>query len=143
MTELFVPRQAAGPPAPAPRLGQAVHVNARTAWLPATITSIMHSRVGVAYDTGPQVSSPLATVVAPWVVRPADGIRLQPAPLLRSGDDVVAFDGTMLTVAVVWQGRDRWWVIDYTNGERATVPPHTILRLTDPTPAVSVNGIPL
>lgn len=124
-------------------LGQAVHVNARAAWLPATVTSITHTRIGVAYRPEPQPRSPLADAVVPWVVRPADGVRLQAVHELAAGDDVVAFDGTTVTIAGVWQGRDRWWFISYTNGERATVPANAVLRLTDPTPTVTVNGIPL
>ncbi|QGN48002.1 hypothetical protein GKC29_14880 [Micromonospora sp. WMMC415] len=142
MTELFAPRAAVVPPADL-HLGQAVHVNARTVWLLATVTSITHTRIGVAYGAQLHASSPLADAVAPWVVRPADGVRLQAVHELRAGDDVVAFDGTTLTIAAVWQGRDGWWVIDYITGERASVPPNAILRLTDPSPTVSVNGIPL
>jgi hypothetical protein len=142
MPELFALPSNALPSADL-HLGQAVHVNARAAWLPATVTSITHTRIGVAYLAHLQPSSALADAVAPWVVRPADGVRLQFVHELRVGDDVVAFDGTALTITGVWQARDGWWVISYTNGERATVPPNAILRLTDSTPAVSVNGIPL
>ncbi|PWU52439.1 hypothetical protein DLJ47_18865 [Micromonospora sp. S4605] len=142
MTELFAPRATVVPPTDL-HLGQAVHVNARSTWLPATVISITHTRIGVAYGAQLQASSPLADAVAPWVVRPADGVRLQAVHELRVGDDVVAFDATTLTIAAVWQGRDRWWVVDYTNGERASLPANAILRLTDPTPTVSVNGIPL
>ena len=142
MTDLFAPRARVVPPADL-HPGQAVHVNARTAWLPATITSITHTRIGVAYDTQLHPSGPLAGAVCPWVVRPADGVRLQAVHELRAGDDVVAFNGTPLTIATVWQSRDRWWVIDYTNGERAIMPPNAILRLTDQTPTVTVNGISL
>ncbi|MEU1969674.1 hypothetical protein ABZ541_23830 [Micromonospora sediminicola] len=142
MTELFAARATVIAPVDL-HVGQAVHVNARAAWLPATVTSITHSRIGVAYAAPFQASSLLAGAVAPWLVRPADGVRLQTVHALRAGDDVVVCDGTALTVAALWQGRDRWWVIDYTNGHRATVPPAAILRLIDPTPPVSVNGIPL
>jgi hypothetical protein len=124
-------------------LGQAVHVNARAAWLPATVTSIGHTRIGVAYLAHLKPTSPLAPAVAPWVVRPADGIRLQAVHKLRVGDDVVAFDNIPHTIDYVWQGRNGWWVIDYTNGGHATAPPRAILRLTDPTPTVTVNGLPL
>jgi hypothetical protein len=124
-------------------VGQTVHVNVRAAWVPATVTSITRTRIGVAYLAYPQPASALATAVAPWVVRPADGVRLQAVRKLRVGDDVVAFDGTQLAVDYVWQGRNGWWAIDYTNGERAAVPPMAILRLSDPTPTVSVNGVPL
>jgi hypothetical protein len=142
MPELFALSSNPLPPAHL-HLGQAVHVNARTAWLPATVTSIAHTRIGVAYLAHPLPTSPLAPAVAPWVVRPADGVRLQAVHKLRVGDDVVTFDNTPLTIDYVWQGRSGWWVIDYTNGERAKVPPRAILRLTDPTPTVTVNGLPL
>jgi hypothetical protein len=129
---------AAGPVQPDQlRLGQAVHVNAHATWLPATVTSIAHTSVGVAYDA--EFPHPFAGRVAPWVVRPADGIRLQHVHALRAGDEVVAFDGAIHTIAHVWQGRDRWWVIDYTSGEHAVVPPQAILRLTDPHPPASVT----
>jgi hypothetical protein len=122
-------------------LGQTVHVNTRAAWLPATITSIAHTSIGVTYHA--TLASPLGDAAAPWVVRPADGIRLQPVHALCAGDDVVAFDGTVHTVASVWQARDGWFVVGYINGEHATLPPGAILRLTDPTPHVTVNGLPI
>lgn len=124
-------------------LGQAVHVNARAAWLPATVTSITPARVGVDYAAPPSPCGRLAEAVAPWVVRPADGVRLRAVRELRAGDDVVAFDGTTRTVAAVWPSRNCWWVISYTSGKRAVLPPAAILRLIDPTPPVTVNGIPL
>ncbi|ROO52760.1 hypothetical protein EDC02_7701 [Micromonospora sp. Llam0] len=142
MIPLFASQSAVTRPADL-RLGQAVHVNARAAWLPAIVTSVTHTRVGVAYGAPLQAGGQLADAVAPWVVRPADGVRLHPVHEVRVGDDVVAFDGTTLTVAGAWQGRDRWWVIDYTTGGRAIVPPGAILRLADPTPQVTVNGVPL
>ncbi|GIF69353.1 hypothetical protein Ais01nite_73880 [Asanoa ishikariensis] len=141
MTDLFA--APATLPRPALHLGQAVHVNARTAWLPATVISIAHTRIGIAYAAELPVSIPLADAVVPWVVRPADGVRLRPVHALCSGDDLVAADGSTVTVATAWQGRDRWWVISFIDGQRAVVPPNTIVRLTDPTPQVSVNGIPL
>ncbi|MDG4795402.1 hypothetical protein [Micromonospora sp. WMMD1082] len=141
MTGLFAARSTVVPAGL--HLGQAVHVNARAAWLSATVASITHTRIGVAYGAPRQAGGPLADAVAPWVVRPADGVHLRPVHELRVGDDVVAFDGTTFTVAGAWPGRDRWWVIDYTNGERATVPSKAILRLADPTPTVTVNGVPL
>lgn len=108
----------------APRLhvGQAVHVNAYAAWHPATVTWVAHTRIGIAFH-GVELPASYADAVAPHVVRPADGIRLQQVSALGPGDQVVAFDDTRLTVANVWRGRDRWWVISYTNGEYATVPP--------------------
>jgi hypothetical protein len=140
MPELFAVASKLLPPAGL-RVGQSVHVNARAAWLPATVTSVTRTRVGVAYL--PRAASPLVPAVAPWVVRPADGVRLEAVHRLRVGDDVVAFDNTCLTIGCVWQSRGGWWVIDYTNGERATVPPEAVLRLSDPTPTVTVNGLPL
>jgi hypothetical protein len=122
-------------------LGQAVHVNSRAAWLPATVTSIAHTRIGVTYRTAQP--RPLGDAVAPWVVRPANGVRLQPVHALRTGDEVVAFDGTIHTVASVWQGCDGWYVVGYTDGEHASVPPGAILRLSDPTPQVTVDGLPV
>jgi hypothetical protein len=143
MTGLFAARTTTVPIATF-QLGQAVHVNARTAWLSATVTSIAHTGIGVAYAAQLLAGGgPRARTVAPWVVRPAAGVRLRAVHLLRAGDDLLAFDGTARTVATVWRGLDRWWVIAYTNGERSAVPPQAILRLTDPTPPVSVNGIPL
>ncbi|MET7396310.1 hypothetical protein ABZS66_22795 [Dactylosporangium sp. NPDC005572] len=140
MTELFATSATAVPHL---HLGQAVHVNARTTWLLATVTLITRTRIGVAYAAQLRAGSALVDAVAPWVIRPADGVRLRAVHELRSGDDLLAFDGTTLTVAAVWQGRDHWWVIASANGQRAIVPPNAILRLADPTPTVCVNGIPL
>jgi hypothetical protein len=122
--------------------GQAVHVNAHAAWLPATVISVAHTSVGISlFSTEAGV---LTRAVAPWVVQPADGHRLEPVHNLRHGDDVVAADGTIHTVAAApWQGRDGWWVLTYTDGERVTLPAGAVLRLTDPTPAVTVNGAAL
>ncbi|WP_410814846.1 hypothetical protein [Micromonospora sp. 067-2] len=124
-------------------VGQAVHVNARAAWLPATVTSLTLARVGVDYRISPPPGSRRAELVAPWAVRPADGVCLRPVRELRAGDDVLAFDGTTRTVAAVWPRRDRWWVISHADGAHAVVSPTAVLRLTDPTPTVSVHGIPL
>ena len=124
------------------RPGQAVHVNTRAAWLPATVTAITPTRVGVAYHTDVHAAW-LAREVAPWVVLPADGVQLRPPHGLRAGDDILAFDGTTHTIAVVWPHHSFWWVIDYTSGEHTAVPPNAVLRLADPTPPVTVNGIPL
>jgi hypothetical protein len=122
--------------------GQAVHVNAHAAWVPATVISVAHTSVGISlFSTEAGV---LTRAVAPWVVQPADGHRLEPVHNLRHGDDVVAADGTIHTVAAApWQGRDGWWVLTYTDGERVTLPAGAVLRLTDPTPAVTVNGAAL
>ncbi|MGC4750458.1 hypothetical protein ACLQ28_33040 [Micromonospora sp. DT201] len=124
-------------------VGQAVHVNARAAWLPATITSLAPARVGVDYRIPAPPGRRHTEAVAAWRVRPADGVRLRPVRELRAGDDVLAFDGTTRTVAAIWPRRDRWWVISHADGARAVVPPTAVLRLTDPTPTVSVHGIPL
>jgi len=90
--------------APELRPGQAVHVNARAAWLPATVTSIAHTRIGVTYHI--RTTHPLSDAVAPWVVRPADGIRLCAVYAVRAGDEIVAFDGTVHTVTNTWRSRD-------------------------------------
>ncbi|GAA4731850.1 hypothetical protein [Phytohabitans rumicis] len=114
---------------PTLRLGQQVHVNARASWLPATITSIAPVRVGVHYH----IATPLTPLVAPWLIRPAAGIRLQPVHLLAVSDQVVAYDGAIHVIcAPPWQGRDGWWVITLDNGETAVLPPRAVLRLTDP-----------
>ncbi|MEH1166432.1 hypothetical protein V6V47_13690 [Micromonospora sp. CPCC 205539] len=140
MTDLF-----ASPflPTAVLHVGQAVHVNARATWLPATVTSLAPARVGVDYRLAPAAGRRRVDVVAPWVVRPADGVRLRPVRELRSGDDVLAFDGTTRTVAAVRPRRDYWWVISHADGAHVVVPPSAVLRLTDPTPTVSVHGIPL
>ena len=122
--------------------GQLVHVNARTAWHAATVLSVAHAAIGVALTS--TAHSPLTRMVAPWAVRPADGHRLEPVRDLHTGDEVAAGDGHVHTVAAPpWQGRDGWWVIAYTNGERAALPPGTVLRVADPTPQVTVCGTPL
>ncbi|GAA0403848.1 hypothetical protein GCM10009541_53770 [Micromonospora gifhornensis] len=139
MTELFRSRVTVVAPADV-HPGQAVHVNAGCVWVAATVTSVTHTRVGVDYDTHLSAAGWLAGSVSRWLVRPADGVRLRPVHALCAGDDVLAFDGTPLAVAGAWQGRDRWWVIDYRFGERARVPPAAVLRLVDPTPTVTVNG---
>jgi hypothetical protein len=111
------------------RLGQPVHVNARASWLPATVTSIAPVRVGVRYH----IATPLTPLVAPWLIRPAAGIRLQPVHQLAVGDQVVAYDGAIQVISgPPWQGRDGWWVLTYGNGESAVLPPSAVLRLTDP-----------
>jgi hypothetical protein len=111
------------------RLGQQVHVNARASWLPATVTSIAPVRVGVRYH----IATALTPLVAPWLIRPAAGIRLQPVHQLAAGDQVVAYDGAIQVVTgPPWQCRDGWWVLTYNNGESAVLPPSAVLRLTDP-----------
>jgi hypothetical protein len=60
---------------------------------------------------------------------------------LRHGDEIVAADGTNRTLAgPPWQGRDGWWIVSYAGGERVSLPACAVLRLPDPTPAVTVNG---
>ncbi|RQX16707.1 hypothetical protein DDE19_14110 [Micromonospora ureilytica] len=130
-------------PAAVLHVGQAVHVNAHAAWLPATVTSLAAARVVVDYRITVPAGRRRTEVVPPWRVRPADGVCLRPVRDLRAGDDVLAFDGTTRTVAAIWPRRDRWWVISHADGARAVVPPTAVLRLTDPTPTVTVHGIPL
>jgi hypothetical protein len=127
-------------PRPQLRLGQSVHVNAHAAWLPATVVSIAHTAIGINLQT----VTPVTRTVAPWVVQPAEGLRLEPVHRLRHGDQVVDAAGNSSTVAAPpWQGRDGWWVITYTNGVQAILPAGAILRLRDDTPAVTVNGAPV
>jgi hypothetical protein len=124
------------------RLGQPVHVNVRATWLPAVVTSLAPGRVGVNYQTPQHLG--LGEVTTPWTVRPAAGYRLVPARQLATGDQVVAFDATTLTVAAPpWRGRSGTWQIEYSNGARAALPATAILRVVDPTPQVSVHGIAL
>ncbi|MGI5185492.1 hypothetical protein ACQEVZ_55540 [Dactylosporangium sp. CA-152071] len=124
------------------RIGQPVHVNSRTAWLPAVVTSIARTAVGVELRTPGE--TPLTGVVPPWVIRPADGVRLLPVQRASSGDQVFKFDGTTQTVAApAWEGRDGWWFVTFTDGHRACLPAGTVLRLVDDTPSVTVNGQPL
>ena len=130
----FTPRL----PRPDLRPGQAVHVNAHAAWLPATVISIAHTAVGISLTT---TAGSRTRTVAPWVVQPADGHRLAPVHQLRHGDQVVAADGTIHPVdGPPWQGRDGWWVLTYASGERVSLPPAAVLRLTDPTPVTTING---
>jgi hypothetical protein len=125
-------------PRPDLRPGQAVHVNAHAAWLPATIVSIAHTGVGISLAT---TAGTRTRTVAPWVIQPADGHRLAPVYQLRHGDEIVAADGAVHTVdGPPWQGRDGWWVLSYAGGERVSLPPAAVLRLTDPTPTVTVGG---
>lgn len=122
--------------------GQAVHVNAHAAWLPATVISVAHTAVGISLSS--PTAGTLARTVAPWVVQPADGFRLEAVQNLRHGDEVVAANGTIHTVAgAPWPGRDGWWVLTYSDGERVTLPAGAVLRLSDSTPAVTVNGAAL
>lgn len=126
-------------PRPAFTVGQAVHVNAHAAWLPATVLAIGHTAVAISLHR--PSAGPLTRTVAPWVVRPADGHRLEPVHGLRHGDEVVTGDERIhVVVGCPWQGRDGWWVLNYADGERATLPPGAVLRLTDDTPTVTVNA---
>ncbi len=132
-------------PTPSPehlRVGQSVHVNSRAIWLPAVVTSVARTRVGVAHhDDGPPT---LTGVVPPWVVRPADNVRLQPVHLLSYGDEVITFDGVVCTVATrPWEGRAGWWFVTFADGRRAVLPAGAVLRLVDTTPQVTVNGQPI
>jgi hypothetical protein len=129
-------------PRPTFHLGQAVHVNAHAAWLPARVISVAHTGIGVSLSL--PTAGPLSRTVAPWVVQPADGYRLEPIHRLRVDDEIVAADSTVRRVAAApWQGRDSWWVITYASGESTTLPAFAVLRLVDPTPTVTVAGIPL
>ena len=125
-------------PRPTLRVGQAVHVNAHAAWLPATVVSIAHTGVAITF---PGTCTTVTRTVAPWVIRPAQGHRLQPVHRLRHGDQVVAADGTTHTITgTPWQGADGWWVLTYANGQRAALPPAAVLRLIDTDPEVTVSG---
>ncbi|GAA3386320.1 hypothetical protein [Cryptosporangium minutisporangium] len=141
MTELFARPFASCTPLTAPlQHGQRVHVNARHTWLPAMITVPGRTRIALRYaDPRRQ----LAEWVPRWLVRPAEGVHLQPVRRLPAGASVVAFDGVLLEVAACHQNRHRWWVIHYTHGELSTVPPRAVLRIADPTPIVTVHGVPL
>jgi len=77
--------------------GQAVHVNAHTAWLPATVISVAHTSVGISLFSAK--AGALTRTVAPWVVQPADGYRLKAVHNLRHSDEVVAAGGAIHTVA--------------------------------------------
>jgi hypothetical protein len=124
------------------RIGQPVHVNVRSSWLPATVNSLAPGRIGVDYTTA--YPAPLGSTVNPWLVRPADGYTLEYSARLCTGQKVVAGDGTVLTVAApAWKGRDGLCHIEYTNGTRAALPPKAVLRLVDETPQVTVNGRPI
>jgi hypothetical protein len=123
------------------RVGQAVHLNARAGWLPATITSLAPTAVGVNVHVAGQ--PPRHRLVDPWVLRPADGARLEPVHRLRYADPVLDYHATVHTVETVWQARGGWWIVGYTDGTQAVLPASAILRLFDDTPTVTVNGIPL
>lgn len=122
------------------RLGQAVHVNAYATWWPATVTSVTRTRIGVDFPT--DLPTRLTGPVPAWVVRPAAGIRLRRIATIQPGDEVVDFTGTGHRVLSLWQAADRWWVIDYADGGRATLGPNTVLRLSDPTTVAAVPQQP-
>ncbi|MEV4517859.1 hypothetical protein AB0K00_53975 [Dactylosporangium sp. NPDC049525] len=121
------------------RVDQPVHVNVRAAWFAATVTSVARTRVGVTFHPTPGM--PLGGVVAPWAVRAAAGIRLRPVRQLRAGDEVVAGDGAVHLVAAAWPGRGGWWIVGYDGGQRSAVPGNAVLRLVEPTPTVTCNGV--
>ncbi|HEY7224656.1 MAG TPA: hypothetical protein VH561_13850 [Micromonosporaceae bacterium] len=121
-------------PRPALLPGQRVHVNTHAAaWMPATVLTVAHARVGIALHTGQGLAR---RTVAPWLVAPADGLHLAAVREVREGDQVAGADGTRHTVATApWRGGDGWWVLAYTSGQQAVLPPGTVLRLADPTTA--------
>jgi hypothetical protein len=122
-------------------VGQRVHVNSRTAWLPAVVTSIARTHVGVQlHADGRPVQ---AGAVPPWVIRPAAGVQLRRVQELAYGDQVVTFNGDVYTVAVAWHGPDGWRLVTFTDRRRAVLPAGTVLRLVDPTPQITVNGLPI
>ena len=121
-------------------LGLQVHVNLGAIWIEAEVTSITHTRIGVAYRRDPDLR--LSNRVAPSHVRPAEGVCLRPVQDLCHGEDLVAFDGTLLTIDTTWPVGHRWG-ISYLNGARTSVPARAVLRLREQTPQVTINGIPL
>jgi hypothetical protein len=123
-------------------VGQRVHVNSRTTWLPALVTSVARTTVGLRLhgDGLPARTS----AVPPWFIRPADGMQLRDVQRLAHGDQVVTFHGDVHTVAApAWYGRDGWWLVTFTDRRQAVLPAGTVLRLVDPTPQVTVNGQPI
>jgi len=124
------------------RPGQPVHVNVHATWLPAVVTWLAPGRIGVDYQTSQPL--PLGPVTSPWTVRPAAGYQLVQVRKLAAGDQIAAADGTMFTVAAPpWRGRSGAWLVEYTNGSRAVLAATAVLRVVDPTPQVSVNGMAL
>jgi hypothetical protein len=116
-------------------IGQTVHVNAHHRWLPATVHAVTRTAVTVA----PQHDPTRRAVVAPWVIRPADGARLTSPARLRCGDQLLTFDGRAHDIATVWRGRNGWWLITYTTGETTTVAPGAVVRIVDTQPPVTVR----
>jgi hypothetical protein len=129
----LTPRQ----PRPALSPGQRVLVNLHAAaWIPGTVVSVAHRAIGIDLATS---HGTLRRHVRPWLVVPAGALR--PVNEIRPGDQIADADGTPRTVATdPWFGPDGTWVITYTTGERAAVPPGTVLRLTGPTPVLSIGG---
>lgn len=129
----LTPRQ----PRPALSPGQRVLVNLHAAaWIPGTVVSVAHRAIGIDLATS---HGTLRRHVRPWLVVPAGALR--PVNEIRPGDQIADADGTARTVAAdPWFGPDGTWVITYTTGERAAVPPGTVLRLTGPTPVLSIGG---
>ena len=121
------------------RIGQQVHVNRNASWFAATVTALTPRAVGVAYAGGP---ANLTRTVAPWAVRPADGVLLRPARRLGAGDEVL-FGATVRTVAAPPRKSGGWLDIPFTDGEPARLLPGAVMRLRDTTPTVTVNGLPL
>lgn len=120
-------------------IGQPVHVNVRHRWFDATVHAFTRTTV----DIAPTATPSRVHTVTPWIVRPATGARLLPVAQLGAGDQVVTFDGTTLQVAACAQTRQGWWLLTYTTGQHAVLPPHAVVRILDTTPEVTVNGQPL
>lgn len=127
-----------GPSRSALAAGQLVHVNHRGTWLAATVRAVGGHYVAINYITRPGL--PLSGAVGVWAVRPAAGVLLKRIDQIRSGDAIATYDGLPQTVTAAWPGRDRTFTIAFTGGEYTTVPAGTVLRVTDTTPRVTVNG---
>jgi hypothetical protein len=122
------------------RIGQPVHVNHHSSWLPATVTSVGSRTVGVCYQN--TAAAPLADTVRPWAVRPAGGAVLRPARQVTAGDQII-FGSRIRVAAAPGQGRDGWLALHFTDGgQPALVMPGAVLRLVDDTAQVSVHGQP-
>jgi len=139
MSTLF-PASSAPMPAHSLHPGQAIHVNNLSVWVAAQVTSITHTRIGVAYTRRPLPR--LATGVPPWLVRPAEGIQLRLVSKLRYDDDLVSSDEHLHKIIGAHPAGHRW-IIEFHDGTHTPVPCNAILRIKDPTPQVTLNGIPL
>lgn len=116
------------PPVPL-RVGQAVHVNTHTAWIPATVTHLMGgSRVGVRTQP-PAGYTPFAGTLARWVVQPAAGAWLCPISGVHPGHAVLAHNGQPHTVAHVRRLSTGAWLLTYRDGNQVVLPAAAILRL--------------